>query len=333
MIYPLNEGEQQRELGESLFSVAERRRLGQLSDLAMQFALLQGTAHPELRSPQLLMLASSHGFVQLRSAEVAEHSALCVRDFATGKHFVNALCRRHGFALRVVDAGLATPMAAVLGVSAFAPRQGTRDFFVESAMQPEEFRWVELRGRQLVNEAVDTGSNVLALGCTASGGRVSAALLAERMLGIGLDVLMPEGAGYTTFSLVSRAECQKLLDTTPRGADWREEVLRFGGFELVMAMGVMLQAAERKVAVMIDSFTMLVALMLATCVDPHVKDYVVLAHMESMQGMELLAKRIGIEPVLRLGLQTTEGVGCLTTFPVLEAAVLLLSLPKGEVGR
>lgn len=333
MIFPLNEGEQQRKLGDSLFSSDEARRLGQLSDLARQLALVQGTPRPQLRGPQLVMLASSHGFLLSRSAEVSDHSARCVKDFATGKHFINALCRRHGFALRVVDAGLSCSLMAGLGVTSFAPRRGTRDFFVEPAMLLEEFRTCELSGRQLANEAVDMGCNVFALGCTASGSRVSAALLASRLCGIGLKTLLPDDAQYTALSLVSRERCQRLLDDTPRGGDWRAEVMRFGGYEHVVAMGLILQAAERRAVVMIDSFTMLVAVMLAMYVEPHVRDYILLAHMEKSEGMEQLAARLGVQPVLRLGLQTTEGVGCLTTYPMLEASVLLLSLPSGEVGR
>lgn len=333
MIFPVDEGEQQRKLGDSLFTSDEARRLGQLSDLARQLALVQSTPRPQLRSPQLVLLASSHGFLLARSSEVSEHSARCVKDFATGKHFINALCRRHGFALRVVDAGLSCSLNASLGVTSFAPRRGTRDFFQGPAMLPEEVRACEWSGRQLANEAFDMGCNILALGCAASGSRVAAALLAERLCGIGLKTLIPDEANYTSLSLVSREECQRLLDDTPRGADWRAELTRFGGYELAVAMGVILQAAERRMVVLIDSFTMLVALLLAMCVEPHVKDYVLLAHMEVSEGMEKLAARLGVLPVLRLGLQTTEGVGSLNAYPLLEASVLLLSLPSGEVGR
>lgn len=333
MICPLNEGEQQRRLSDSLFSVDEMRRLGQLSDLAKQLALVQCTRSPQLRSPQLVVLASSHGFLQARAPEASGHAVRCVKDFATGKHFVNALCRSYGFALRVVDVGLSCALMAGLGVTSFAPRRGTQDFFVGPAMLPEEFRECELSGRQLANEAIDMGSTVLALGCTASGSRVAAALLAARLCGIGLSALLSEEANYNSLSIVSREQCQRLLDETPRGEDWAAEVCRFGGFEMVAAMGLMLQAAERRTMVMIDSLTMLVALMLAMHEDPHVRDYVLLAHMEGCEGMEKLAIRLGVKPVVRLGLQTTEGVGCLTTYPLLEASVLLLSLPTGEVGR
>ena len=173
----------------------------------------------------------------------------------------------------------------------------------------------------------------MALGCIASGGRVSAALVAESMLGLGLDVLLPEDMHFTTRSLVSREECWRLLDRAPRRGDWREAVIRYGGFEMVMAMGLMLQAAERRALVLIDSFVMLVALLMAMQIEPYVRDYAVLAHMESAAGMEVLARRMGLCPVVRLGLQTTEGVGCLATYPLLEASVLLLTLPSGEIGR
>ncbi|MBB1539750.1 MAG: nicotinate-nucleotide--dimethylbenzimidazole phosphoribosyltransferase [Bacteroidia bacterium] len=333
MIYPLHEGGEQRAIREELFSAAESRRLGQLSELAIQLALVQNTIRPELRNPQLVVLASSHGFVQSRSLEVVEHSMHCVENYATGKHFVNALCRRYGFAMRIVDAGLSMPLAARFGVTSFAERRGTRDFFEEGAMLPDEFQRVALRGRQLANEAIEMGCNVLALGCIASGGRVSAALVAESMLGLGLDVLLPEDMHFTTRSLVSREECWRLLDRAPRRGDWREAVIRYGGFEMVMAMGLMLQAAERRVLVLIDSFVMLVALLMAMQIEPYVRDYAVLAHMESAAGMEVLARRMGLCPVVRLGLQTTEGVGCLATYPLLEASVLLLTLPSGEIGR
>lgn len=333
MIYPLNEGERQRSMVGELFSVAERRRLGQLSDLAVQLALIQGTAHPELRNPHLIVLASSHGFVQARSEDTACWATTCAKDFATGKHFVNALCRKSAFSMRIVDVGLSVPLSTGVGVDSFALRRGTRDFFYGPSMLQEEAFQALACGRQLANEAIDLGSNVLALGSLASGSRVSCALVAERLLQIGLDLLLPDTASFTTASLVGGEECQRLLDGTPRGFEWRDEVLRFGGFELIVAVGVMLQAAERRVVVLIDSFPMLTALAVAMRVEPYVRDYVVLAHMEQMRGMEAVAKCLGIAPVVRLALQTTEGVGCLLAYPILEAAVQLISLPTGEVGR
>ena len=82
----------------------------------------------------------------------------------------------------------------------------------------------------------------------------------------------------------------------------------FGGYEMVMAVGAMLQAAELGMVILVDGFIMTNCMLAASKLYPEVLNYAVFAHRGDESGHALLLDAMGAKPLLDLGLRLGEGV-------------------------
>src|SRR3546814_8777677 len=100
------------------------------------------------------------------------------------------------------------------------------------------------------------------------------------------------------------------------------EALRvFGGFEIAMMTGAMLQAAEKKTLLLIDGFIATAALLVASRIAPEVLDYCIFAHCSDEAGHALLLQQLNAEPLLNLGLRLGEGTGAALAYQIGRAHV------------
>jgi nicotinate-nucleotide--dimethylbenzimidazole phosphoribosyltransferase len=99
----------------------------------------------------------------------------------------------------------------------------------------------------------------------------------------------------------------------------------FGGFEIAMLVGALLQAAAERRVVLVDGFIVGAAVLVATRLAPEVLDCCVFAHRSGEAGHAMLLAHLGVLPLLDLGLRLGEGSGAALAWPLLESAVSLLN--------
>lgn len=105
-----------------------------------------------------------------------------------------------------------------------------------------------------------------------------------------------------------------------------EDVMRyFGGYELVMATGAMLKAAELKLIILIDGFIMTNCVLAASKLYPDILHYCIFGHQGDEAGHKLALAYLGATPLLDLGLRLGEGTGALCAFPLVDSAVRMLN--------
>lgn len=319
-----------------LFDCDERIRLYQLTDLATQIAEIQGTTTPKFCVPHHLILASDHGFFLSPGHQNSTFASIkWATEVARGQHFVNYLCRQHGFALRIANTGLAVTPSPALGIVNVSLGQGTQHFYYGDAMTPEQLSRCIDSGRQLVTNIASQGCNVLSIGLLAHGTRIPAAIWVVHLVGIPLEKSLSverlERWGNADLSL---AHLKQHIESVQENIRTLPELMQhYGGFELVVAVAALLQAAELRMTILIDSFPILAALYAAYTIAPSVTDYCILTHIELLEGMEILAARLNIAPVLRLGLSASEGVGALEAYGIINSALHLLQIHTNGISR
>jgi nicotinate-nucleotide--dimethylbenzimidazole phosphoribosyltransferase len=121
-----------------------------------------------------------------------------------------------------------------------------------------------------------------------------------------------------------RAVLAGVLARAPLANAPLDVLAEFGGFEIGMIAGAMLQAAAQRRLIVVDGFIVGAALLLAARLAPAVLDACVFAHRGAEAGHSALLAALGAKPLLDLGLRLGEGSGAALAWPLVDSAVRML---------
>lgn len=300
--------------------------LGRLEELALQIGLIQQSLSPILRHPQNIIFAADHGIeeegISVSSRDVTWQQTL---NFLQGGAGINFLCRQHGFTLKVVDAGVDHDLPYERGILDKKVRRGSRNFLHEAALTQEELEQCIRRGAEVVRLCRDEGSNVLSFGEMGIGNTSPSSVWMHLMTGIPLLQCVGAGAGLNDEGVRHKYDVLSRAVARYRGDGSAEDIIRyFGGLEMAMAVGAMLQAAELGMVILVDGFIMTNCLLAASRLYPAVTDYAVFGHQGDEAGHKLLLQWMHARPLLHLGLRLGEGSGAVCAYPIVDSAVRML---------
>lgn len=301
--------------------------LGRLEEIALQIALIQQTLTPALHKPQNIIFAADHGIVDegvsLSPKEVTWQQ---LSNFLHGGAGVNFLCRQHGFELKIVDAGVDYDLPYEKGIIDMKVRRSTRNYLYEAAMTQEEMELCIERGAEVVRRCHEEGSNVLSFGEMGIGNTSSSSLWMTYFTGIPLEQCVGAGSGLNQQGIRHKYEVLKRSMENYNGDGSATDIIRyFGGLEMVMAVGAMLQAAELKMLILVDGFIMTNCMLAAMQLCPAVKDYAIFGHCGDESGHKLILEYIQAKPLINLGLRLGEGTGAICAYPLVDSAVRMIN--------
>jgi nicotinate-nucleotide--dimethylbenzimidazole phosphoribosyltransferase len=307
--------------------VKPRGSLGRLEELALRIGLIQQTLSPVLRAPENILFAADHGIacenISPSPREVTWQQTLHFTRQGTGIGF---LCRQHGFRLRVVDAGVDYDFPAGCGVIDRKIRKGTSSYLAGPAMSADELERCLDAGAGMVDQALATGCNVVSFGEMGITNTSSSALWMHYFTGIPLIECIGAGSGLDDGGIRHKYEVlSRACENYPTVGTPREIMARFGGFEMAMAVGGMLRAAEQKMVILVDGFIMTACMLAASKLYPDVLHYAIFAHQGDERGHRRLLAALGADPLLSLGLRLGEGSGAVCAYPIVESAVRMIN--------
>lgn len=308
---------------------------GRLETLARQLAGIQHTDGREFEgldfdSPQLVVFAADHGIaVEGVSAFPQDTTLLRSQALLTGKTPVNALAGLHGFALTLVDAGVAAHIELPPGTAPAIPLllckigYGTRNMVLAQAMSAPQMRSAIEAGIDVVRHLP---GNVIALSNLSVAGNAAAAQLLSRLCGVPLADACGRHQAQDERRAQHKLERLFAAASRHRKATAPLDVLAaMGGFEIAMICGAMLQAASERCVILVDGFVASAAALVARALVPAVSDYLVFAHRSAEPGHRLLLIHLQATPLLDLELRTGQGIGALLAWPLLQAVQRLLA--------
>lgn len=305
--------------------------LGRLEGLARQMGLIQHTTTPSLQQPQLVLFAGDHGIVDEGVSLYPQRATVeRVSNVLRGGAAVSVLARDHGWDVTVVDAGVASPIPQTdLNTPASATLLsrkigfGTRNMVHAPAMTGKRALSALGAGMDVMRHLP---GNVVAIGDIGVGNSSSAALLLSRLCTVPLEDAVGRGYGLNDQQLEHKLRLLFDVMRKHRVAQTPLAIMAaLGGFEIAMMVGAMLQAASERRVILVDGFVAGAAALLARELRPAVTDYMVFSHRSTEHGHRLMLIHLQAFPLLDLEIALGEGTGALLAWPLLQAAVSLLT--------
>jgi nicotinate-nucleotide--dimethylbenzimidazole phosphoribosyltransferase len=302
--------------------------LGRIETLALQLALIQQTPRPQLVAPHLLVAAADHGAACAGvSAYPQDVTWQMVGNFLAGGAAINALCKVAAVELCVVDAGVAHDFGPRPGlIAAKVGAGGTASWLDGAAMSAAQCATALAHGKRIVGDLAARGCNTLGLGEMGIGNTASASLLTHCLTGAALVAVTGRGTGLDDAGLQRKLRLleQGLAAYVGPRDDAAGVLAQFGGFEIALLVGAALEAARRRMLIVVDGFIVTAAILVAAKLAPAVLDYCVFAHRSGEPGHRVQLNHLGVTPLLDLGLRLGEGSGAALAFPLLRAACAML---------
>ncbi len=312
--------------------------LGKLETIALKIGQIQNTVTPALVKPTIIVFAGDHGVAREGvSSYPQEVTYQMVLNFLNGGAGINVFCKQNKIDIKVVDAGVCLDFEPHPNLIDAKIAKGTRSYLQEPAMSSDECIRAISKGAEIVRQ-VAADCNVIGFGEMGIGNTSSASILMSLLCEIPIDQCVGRGTGLddkgveNKKKILSEAIRNHLLEKTPLSV-----LSVFGGLEIAMMCGAMLQAAERGMILLIDGFIATSALLVASALNLNVRDYCIFTHESDEQGHRLMFKFLGAQPVVNLNMRLGEGTGAAVTYPIIQSAVNFLnemaSFESAEVSK
>lgn len=306
--------------------------LGRLEDLSVWLAATQGRCPPAPPSRvRVVVFAGDHGVAAAGvSAYPAEVTAQMVANFVAGGAAVNVLANRVGAGVRVADLAVATTLPGVdlpPEVTKWRVRNGSGRIDVEDAMSRIEAEQSVEAGRQLADDEVDGGADLLIPGDMGIGNTTAAAVLTGVLTGSDAQAVTGRGTGIDDATLSRKRVVVEnaMARALPHIDDPISLLATAAGPDIAAMAGFLAQAAIRRTSVLLDGVVSGAAALVAERLAPGAAAWWAAGHRSVEPAHTRALAALRLEPLVDLGLRLGEGTGALLAAPMLVAAADILA--------
>ncbi|MFJ9449892.1 nicotinate-nucleotide--dimethylbenzimidazole phosphoribosyltransferase [Herbaspirillum sp. NPDC101397] len=298
--------------------------LGVLEFVAHRIGLIQQSHTPRIDRTAVVVFAADHGVVAENiSAYPQSVTWQMVENFLQQGAAINVFARQNDCALHIVDAGVNHEFGEREGLISRKLGPGTRNFAKEPAMSAAQCEQALQHGMDLV---AAMSVDVLGFGEMGIGNTTAAAAIMHKITGIAVAECVGAGTGLAADGIRHKQQVIEQAVALHAGVEDPLDILRtFGGFEIAMIAGAMLEAAERRMVLLIDGFIVTSALLVAAKLQPDILDYCLFSHCSDEHGHRRMLQHLDARPLMQLDLRLGEGTGSALALPLLHAAVNFLA--------
>ena len=279
--------------------------LGRLETLVEWLAAWQGKGRPSLDRPLVCVFAGSHGVAARGvSAFPAEVNRQMLDNFAAGGAAINQICAAYGLGFKVFDLAIDLPTGDICDGPAFSEKDcvATMAFGME---------------------AIAAGTDCLALGEMGIGNTTIAAAIYAALFGGEAAHWVGRGTGVDEAGIARKvAAVEAALARHAGHLDDPLEVLsRLGGREIAAMAGAILAARMQRIPVVIDGYVATAAAAILHALDPTMLDHCLSGHVSAEGAHAEVLERLGLVPLLALGMRLGEASGAALAVGLLKGAL------------
>ncbi len=300
-----------------------------LVDLGCWICAAQGQVPPApLDNIRLVVFAGDHGVAADGvSAFPASITVGMLHGILAGGAGVSVIARQHGVHVRALDIGVDADPQVPAEVGAHKVRRGCGNIRVEDALTRQEAERALAEGEAIAAEEIAAGAQLLIAGDLGIGNTTpSAALIAATY---GAPALEVTGTG-TGLDEAGRRRKAAVIDEAiarcgDRLADPVERLAALGSADIAAATGFMVAAARAGVPVLVDGVIAAAEATMAEAIAPGAKAWMRAGHRSPEPGLTYALDKLGLEPILDLGLRLGEGSGAAAAVPLVRSGIALMA--------
>jgi nicotinate-nucleotide--dimethylbenzimidazole phosphoribosyltransferase len=301
--------------------------LGTLESLAFQMATVFETLNPKIVKPNIVVFAADHGIANHSVSDYPQDvTRQMVNNFLDGGAAINVFCKQNNIELSIVDSGVNYDFPTNAKLIDAKIAKGTQSYLHLPAMSESEVQLCFDNGKSIVENIAKSGSNCIGFGEMGIGNTSTASVLMSLLTGFPIQECIGKGTGVENEKLLLKQNLlQKALDNYSGQAELISQLSYFGGFEILQMAGGMMAAFDHKMLILVDGFICTVAYLIASKINPNIKQNAVFCHCSAEKAHSELLNYLEAKPILNLDLRLGEGTGCAVAFPILKSAEAFLN--------
>jgi len=293
---------------------AAREHAGNLGELDGLTEWLSGTqggyppADPE--RVRALVFAADHG---IAAADVStaplDATTGWVADVTGGATGLNVLAELAGATVRVVDVGVGRPSGRIDR---------------EDALSADEVEHAVQAGIDVADDEIDGGTDLIVVGDLGVGATTVAAVLVSVITNTEPVKVVGRGGGSGIDDDTWMRKATAVRDARLRAWEVRaapvDLLATAGGADIAAMVGFLIRAAVRRTPVVLDGVVATAAALVVQELQPRCVRWWRAGQRTSEPAQAVALRRLGLEPILDLGVEAGDGSGALLAVPILRAA-------------
>lgn len=279
--------------------------LGRLEEIVAWMAAWQGKSRPTMDRPLVAIFAANHGVVAQGVSKWPQGvTRQMMETFAAGGAAVNQICATYELGLKVFDLALDMPTADITQGPALDERAAAATFAFGM-------------------EAIAGGVDLICVGEMGIGNTTIAAAIHHALYGGAAADWVGRGAGVDDEGMKRKIDAVERAVAFHRAhlSDPLELMRRLGGREIWAIAGAIVAARIERIPVIIDGYVATSAAAVLHAIDPTSIEHCMAGHRSAEAPHGEVLRRIGLPPLLDLGMRLGEGSGAAMAAGVVKAAL------------
>ncbi len=312
--------------------------LGRMEPLAAHLAAIAGKMDVSLAHKVIVTCAGDHGVVEEGVSRFPrEVTPQMVYNFVNNGAAINVLARHAGASVRVADIGVDFDFEPDLPIFHKKIARGTANFARGPAMSRDQAVASLEAGIAIVDELVAEGPvDLIGTGDMGIGNTTPSSAVIAAFSGLPVPELTGRGTGVDDEGLKRKIRAIEtgLALNQPDSKNPIDVLAKVGGFEIGALGGMVIGAAAHRIPIVCDGLISTAGALIACELAPLAKNYLFAGHRSQEAGHIFMHERLGLKPLLDLGLRLGEGTGAALAMTLMSGATRILAEIKTfeEVG-
>lgn len=298
--------------------------LGRLEEFARRYVAITRNLNPRIDKKAIFTFAGDHGVAEEGvSAFPKEVTPQMVFNFLRGGAGINVIARHVDADVVVIDIGVDYEFDDAPGLVKKKVGRGTKNITKGPAMTREDaIKSLEI-GIELAEEYALKGYRIFGTGDMGIANTTPSSAIVAAITGRPVEKVTGRGTGIDDKSFKKKVGViKKALEINrPDPKDPIDVLSKVGGYEIAGIAGFIIGCASKKIPVVVDGFISTAGALIATELEPKIKDYIFMAHRSVEAGHQIVLERIGQRPFVDLDMRLGEGTGAAIGIGLVEIGV------------